>query len=43
MRLPITEVNKDMTLEEYFHYNEAIGLTVEVNDGQVTGVNIEEA
>jgi hypothetical protein len=38
-----TEFGKDMTLEEYFMYNEAIGLTVEINDGQITSVNIEEA
>ena len=37
-----TEFSKWLTLEEYFFYNEAIGLTVEVNDGQITGVSFEE-
>lgn len=38
-----TEFCKDMTLSDYLFYNEAIGMTVDINDGQVTGVNIEEA
>lgn len=37
-----TEFSKWLTLEDYFLYNEAIGMTVEVNDGQVTGVSFEE-
>ena len=32
-----------LSLEEYFHYNESIGMTVEINDGQITGVSFEEA
>jgi hypothetical protein len=37
-----TEFTKWLTLEEYFHYNESIGMTVEINDGQITGINFEE-
>ena len=37
-----TEFSKWLTLEDYLLYNEAIGMTVEVNDGQVTGVSFEE-
>ena len=37
-----TEFSKDMTLEEYFHYNESLGMTVEINDGQITSINFEE-
>ena len=37
-----TEYSKWLTLEDYFLYNEAIGMTVEVNDGQITGVSFEE-
>ena len=37
-----TEFSKWLTLEEYLHYNESIGMTVEVNDGQIAGVNFEE-
>ena len=37
-----TEFSKWMTLEEYFFYNESIGMTVDINDGQITGVNFEE-
>lgn len=37
-----TEFSKWLTLEEYFYYNEAIGMTVEVNNGEITGVDFEE-
>ena len=37
-----TEFSKWLTLEDYFLYNEAIGMTVEVNDGQISGVSFEE-
>ena len=37
-----TEFSKWLSLEEYLFYNEAIGMTVEVNDGQITGVSFEE-
>ena len=37
-----TEYSKWLTLEEYFYYNEAIGMTVEVNDGEIKGVDFEE-
>ena len=38
-----TEFSKDMTLEQYYQYNEALGMTVQINDGQITGVDFEEA
>ena len=38
-----TEFSKWLTLEDYFLYNEAIGMTVEVNDGKVITVSFEEA
>ena len=37
-----TEFSKWLTLEDYFLYNESIGMTVEVNDGQIKGVSFEE-
>ena len=37
-----TEFSKWLTLEDYFLYNEAIGMTVEVNDGHVISVTFEE-
>ena len=37
-----TEFSKPVTLEEYLHYNESLGMTVEINDGQITGVSFEE-
>lgn len=33
---------KDVTVANLIMLNEAIGMTVEVNDGQITGVNFEE-
>ena len=39
----ITELNNGMTLEEYLHYNRSLGMTVEINDGQITGIDFEEA
>ena len=39
----ITELNYGMTLEDYFHYNESLGMTVEINDGQITDIDFEEA
>lgn len=32
----------DVTVANLIMLNETIGLTVEVNDGQITGVNFEE-
>ena len=37
-----TEFSKEMTLEQYYQYNETLAMTVEINDGQITGVNFEE-
>ena len=37
----ITELNKGMTLDDYLFYNEAIGMTVEVNDGNITSIDFE--
>lgn len=37
-----TEFSKWLSLEDYFLYNEAIGMTVEVNDGRIVGVSFEE-
>ena len=37
-----TQFSKPVTLEEYFQYNKALGMTVEINDGQITGVSFEE-
>lgn len=33
---------KDVTVANLIMLNETIGMTVEVNDGQITGVNFEE-
>lgn len=34
-----TEFSTDITLEMLIKLNEAIGLTVDINDGQITGAN----
>ena len=34
---------RDMSLEDYLFYNEAFGMSVDINDGQVTNVYFEEA
>ena len=33
---------KDVTVANLIMLNETIGMTVEVNNGQITGVNFEE-
>lgn len=30
-----------MTLDDYLFYNEVIGMTVEVNDGNITSIDFE--
>lgn len=37
----ITHLNNDMTLDDYLFYNEVIGMTVEVNDGNITSIDFE--
>ena len=37
-----TQFSKPVSLEDYFLYNKALGMTVDINDGQITGVNFEE-
>lgn len=34
-----TEFSTDITLEMLMKLNEELGVTVDVNDGQITGVN----
>lgn len=36
------EVSKDITVEELKTLNKTLGMTVEINDGQITAVNFEE-
>lgn len=37
-----TELCKDVTVSSLLMLHESIGMTVEINDGQITGVNFEE-
>ena len=37
-----TEFTQDITVDELMVLNKTIGMTVEINDGQITGVNFEE-
>lgn len=34
-------VINNMTLEQFYYYNETIGMTIEINDGKIVGANIE--
>ncbi len=36
-----TEFCEDVTIVNLMRLNETIGMTVELNDGQITGVNFE--
>lgn len=36
-----SEYSKPITVGELIHLNEKYGMTVEINDGEVTGVNFE--
>ena len=37
-----TELCKDVTVGSLLLLHESAGMTVEINDGQITGVNFEE-
>ena len=37
-----TEFTQDITVDELMVLNKTIGMTVEINDGKITGVNFEE-
>ena len=37
-----TEFTQDITVDELMVLNKTIDMTVEINDGQITGVNFEE-
>lgn len=37
-----SEYSKDITVGELIDLNEKDGMTVDINDGEVTGVNYEE-
>ena len=37
-----TEFTQDITVDELMVLNKTIGMTVEINDGQITDVNFEE-